>query len=260
MERMERDYSLIDKSLVCRRFEKALDSYSRNATVQSHINKKLLTLLKSNTDKECFNRVLEIGCGPGGLAKLMLDNFSIGELHLNDICGKWEEVLKRELGTSFHRFYACDGESFPFEGMFDLIISASTLQWFHHPEQFFEEAASRMNKGGILIFSSFGCENFKEIRSVTGKGLSYPDTRKLKSRLKSNYEIRFYKEELISLRFASPMDVLRHMKNTGVTATGTTFWGKKDLAEFCSRYNALFGNTGEVKLTYHPVYVYAVKK
>ena len=260
MERMERDCFLIDKELVCRRFGKARDSYARNATVQSHVNEELLSLLKNNAEKKHFARALEIGCGPGSLTKLLVENFRIDELHLNDICPKWEEVLRHELGSSFQHFYGCDGEAFPFEGAFDLLVSASTLQWFHRPEQFFKEAACHMNKGGVLLFSSFGGENFKEIRAVTGKGLSYPNEGQLKNWLKNDYEIRFYKEELISLPFASPVEVLRHMKNTGVTATSVLFWGKKDLAEFCSRYNKLFANGGEVSLTYHPIYVYAVKK
>ena len=260
MERMERDTVLIDKGLVCRRFGKALNSYVQNATVQLHINEKLLSMLKSNTDKIHFERVLEIGCGPGNLTKLLLENFRFDELHLNDICSKWEEVLGVELGGSFQKFYGCDGESFPFEGVFDMLVSASTLHWFHRPEQFFKKAASHMNKGSVLAFSSFGSGNFNEIRTVTGRGLSYPDTQQLKGWLSNDYDLHFVEEESIPLWFASPIEVLRHMKNTGVTATGASFWSRKDLAEFTSRYNALFAENGEVRLTYHPIYVYAVKK
>ena len=260
MEQMDRDSGLIDKGLIRRRFGRALESYRQHATVQGRVNERLITLLKNNTGQSRFNRALEIGCGPGGLAKRLLDEFAVGELHLNDICGEWEEVLRHELGDSFHAFHESDGEAFPFQGRFDLLLSASTVQWFHRPERFFLAAAAHQSKGDVLLFSMFGCENFNEIRTVTGIGLAYPEAEQLKKWLKNDYDVRVYEEELISLRFNSPIEVLRHMKNTGVTATGAAFWGKKDLEAFCSRYNALFVEDGEVKLTYHPIYIYAIKK
>ena len=260
MEQMERDSGLIDKELIKRRFGKALESYRQHATVQGRVNERLIALLKDNAEQSRFNRALEIGCGPGGLAKRLLEEFAVDELHLNDICGEWEEVLRHELGGLFHTFHGCDGENFPFQGRFNLLLSASTVQWFHRPDRFFETAAAHQSTGDVLLFSMFGCQNFNEIRTVTGIGLTYPDAGQLKEWLKNDYDVRFYEEELISLRFNSPIEVLRHMKNTGVTATGAAFWGKKDLEAFCSRYNALFVENGEVKLTYHPVYVYATKK
>ena len=251
---------MIDKELIRRRFGKALESYRQHATVQGRVNERLIALLKDNAGQSRFNRALEIGCGPGGLAKRLLDEFAVGELHLNDICGEWEEVLRSELGDLFHAFYGCDGEAFPFQGRFDLLLSASTVQWFHRPERFFVAAAAHQSKDDVLLFSMFGSENFNEIRTVTGIGLAYPEAEQLKKWLKNDYDVRVYEEELISLHFNSPIEVLRHMKNTGVTATGTAFWGKKDLEAFCSRYNALFVEDGEVRLTYHPIYIYAIKK
>ncbi|MDD6210648.1 MAG: malonyl-ACP O-methyltransferase BioC [Bacteroidales bacterium] len=259
MEQLGRNYQMSNKELLQKRFGKALNTYNDHAVVQFHIHDKLLSFL-SKGEKKHFNRSIEIGCGSGELTKRILHSFSIEEVYLNDICKKWENVLERNMKGSFKKFYHCDGEDFPFEMEFDLITSASAMQWFHNPKFFIEKCASHIPRGGVLLLSTFGPENFREIKHITGKGLLYPSISQLQEWLSPYFKIHILKDELYPLYFSSSLEVLKHMKNTGVTGTGTSHWSKKEFSDFCLRYEHLFLHTEKgVSLTYHPIYIYATK-
>ena len=60
-----------------------------------------------------------------------------------------------------------------------------------------------------------------------------------------------------TLHFDSPIDLLRHLRDTGVTGTpGNRHKG----FNFIKRYRETFGETQEITLTYCPVYIIAHKK
>ena len=105
-----------------------------------------------------------------------------------------------------------------------------------------------------------GKENLKEIAAVTGSGLHYYSLEELKKSLSMHYNIVTAGEERIRLTFATPLDVLYHLKHTGVTAVCRQAWTKGDLQEFCDKYAKLFSCGNAVTLTYHPLYIIARKK
>ena len=134
------------------------------------------------------------------------------------------------------------------------------LQWFVSPEQFFKRCNALLSGHGYFAFSTFGKENLKEIAAVTGSGLHYYSLEELKKSLSMHYNIVTAGEERIRLTFATPLDVLYHLKHTGVTAVCRQAWTKGDLQEFCDKYAKLFSCGNAVTLTYHPLYIIARKK
>ena len=55
-------------------------------------------------------------------------------------------------------------------------------------------------------------------------------------------------------------DVLRHLKDTGVTGIRPCHWTRKKLADFSMRYAGRYAAPdGGVTLTYHPIYIICVK-
>jgi malonyl-CoA O-methyltransferase len=60
-------------------------------------------------------------------------------------------------------------------------------------------------------------------------------------------------EDIISLEFNSPKEVLKHIKNTGVNALSQTIWTKSDLINFEKNYPQT--NQEKFSLTYNPVYI-----
>ena len=102
-----------------------------------------------------------------------------------------------------------------------------------------------------MLFSTFGKENFREIRLISDKTLQYYSKQELENILKPNFCT--IDEEIRILSFKTPSDVLKHMKHTGVNAIENTGWTKGDLIRFENTYNSFCAN--KPTLTYNPIYV-----
>ena len=100
----------------------------------------------------------------------------------------------------------------------------------------------------------------KEIRSVTGQGLPYRSLSELEAALAPHYDLIHSEEEKLHRSFPSPLQVLYHLKETGVTGTGKQHWTRRELNRFCEEYIRLFGDNQSVPLTYHPIYIIAKKR
>ena len=251
METMER---------IITRFSRALASYDQHADAQQQICRKLTGLLSQYTGMH-FRRALEIGCGTGGFTRLLKECCVIDEWYLNDLC----EDCRAKVATLFPGqsplFIAGDAEEITLPGRFDLIASASAFQWMKEPAIFLHKLAEMLVPGGTLLFNTFSPGNLTEIRQLTGKGLTYPSIDQLTEWLEEDFILLHLREEEIILTFATPLDVLRHLKNTGVTATNDGTWTRGRQETFCREYTRFFHTaTNEVKLTYRPLYVLAVKK
>ena len=140
-----------------------------------------------------------------------------------------------------------------------LIVSCSVMQWFEDPERFIRRCHDLLTPGGILALSTFGPDNLREVKDITGSGLDYPPLERLRQMLSSaGLETVAAEEESIVLDFPSAIDVLRHLKHTGVNGIIRTSWTPARLASFSDEYLLRFGTPdGNVTLTYHPVYLIA---
>ena len=115
--------------------------------------------------------------------------------------------------------------------------------------------------GGRLALSTFGPDNFEEIRATTGDGLVYYTSAELAGLLKqAGLTIEEQKEYTRRLEFGSPTDVLRHIKATGVNAIRKPRWTPRRLTDFETLYRSRFStSSGTVTLTYHPILIVARK-
>ena len=82
----------------------------------------------------------------------------------------------------------------------------------------------------------------------------------LEEALRIHYEIVKAHEERICLTFGTPLEVLYHLKHTGVAAVRQQAWTKRNLQDFCDKYARLFSDGRSVTLTYHPIYIIAKKR
>lgn len=250
---------MINKQLVSRRFSRAIESYNREAVAQKQIARRMGDMLGRYLPRPC-NKVLEIGSGTGFLTRCLVDTLHPGQLILNDICQDMSTCFSDLLAGRRAVFWAGDAECLPFPAGQDLIVSCSAFQWFVRPEEFFERCSALLAHHGYMAFSTFGKENLKEVTAVTGTGLAYRSLEEWRQMLDLHYEIVTAGEERITMTFETPLQVLYHLKHTGVTAVGQQAWTKKDLRDFCEKYARLFGNGEAVTLTYHPIYIIAKKK
>lgn len=249
--------------LIARRFTKAIGTYPQEARVQQQIAAKMTRLLEQHLPQRPYRQVVEFGCGTGIYSRLLLRSLQPAHLLLNDICEGMRDCCHDLLSHYEHAvsFVPGDAEQMTFPQGTELITSCSTLQWFEHPETFFHRCKDVLSKQGYFAFSTFGQENMKEIRTLTGQGLSYRSRTELEASLRPLYDIVHSEEDMVRLSFGTPMQVLYHLKQTGVTGTANAAWTRSKLNLFCSEYKRLFpADNGCISLTYHPIYIIAKKK
>lgn len=253
----------IDKSQVAQRFAKAGKSYAKHAIVQKQICQQLLQLMQHYLPSTSLNRMFEIGCGSGNLSHLLMQNFEIKQLFLNDL---YPEVQQHFQAKENLEWLIGDVEQLDFPQSLDLIASSSALQWVGNLEAVFEKCTDALTQQGYLCFSTFGQQNLQEIKTLTGQGLHYLTLEQIQNKLlKQGFEILHLSESLETLNFSHPKAVLQHLKATGVTATASQHrWSKQSLQQFYQDYQQFsqLDQSGQrhYQLSYHPIYCIARSK
>ncbi len=233
------DATISCKPLIRQRFGKAADGYDTNASIQAHVAEKLADMLLHATDRAKTGKLLEIGTGTGMLTRLIHSRLWPAHTTLWDLTDIPDELPGEHL--------TCDAETEIMrvaDESIDIIASSSTIQWFNSPAAFVKQCERALRAGGTIALSTFGPDNFTELQPLlpdAPRYISAEGWRKITDKLLSHCTIT---EEQITLHFDSPLELLRHIHNTGVNATNTTPMRAKSII-----------NAGITSLTYHPIYI-----
>ncbi len=238
----------IDPKLVKNQFKKSLDNYEENAIVQAIMADKLIEHLPF----QYFSSVLELGCGSGLLTKKLIKKITYKKYYANDIVEKSKIYTDKILDD--YVFLGGNAQRLQVNARFNLIISNAMFQWFSNLEKALLYYKGLMNKDGIIAFTTFSPDNFKEIKSLTGLTLEYKNLEEIREILSKNFEILYLENFDYTMTFDNPLAVLAHMKNTGVNALSSKLWGIKEVKDFCDRYKEAYPN---LTLTYSPIIVIA---
>jgi len=254
---------LIDKEIVKKRFGRGMLTYDQHASVQRQICAKMVHCMQKH-ELSSGGRFLEFGCGSGLLTDGVLSTFRPSSYILNDLVAEEKLSVSRlfSQSDSYWEFIEGDAEEISFGNGYDAIISASTLQWFYDLPAFFRKVYNSLAPGGIFAFSTFGPENYTEIRTLLQHGLDYPTKNELTALLKPGFELLCNCDYLEKLHFSNAMEVLRHMKLTGVNGSSQPCISRQKLTDFGQAYRSRYQVPGrdEVTLTYHPIIVIARKR
>ena len=239
------------------RFTRSMSAgdYDRNAIVQQRGYKQLVRLIAEH-GRHHYHHTLEVGCGSGGFTQALCHAIEIDRLTLNDLCPA--TVITAPLPP--HDYIQGNAENALFTARYDLIAAAAAMQWFVRPDRFLEQMAQHLAPRGTLLLSTFGPENFREIRHLTGRGLAYPTIDELRQWLEPHYQIHALEEEHVTLRFATPHEVLKHMHDTGVGAASNRPWMMAEYRHFCRLYPTHYAHPDGLPLTYHPIYLLATRR
>ncbi len=231
---------MIDKSLVKRRFKKSLAKYEENAVIQKIMAEKLIKILPSGE----YNSILEIGCATGLLTRILKKNIRFNHYSVIDIVAEAQDYIKQIIPNA--EFTEGDIEEITINNKYDLIISNACLQWCNNPEKVIEKLKKSLNKGGIIAITLFGEENLKELKEYF----------KLESPVlfKPNNVI-FHDEEKIKIYFNSPLDILKHLKQTGANALKDYKLTRTMLSDFEKYYQKHYNEGEKVYITYNPEYL-----
>ena len=250
---------MINKELIRQKFASSVNTYEEESVAQQHIAQKMAQLLAQHLPASCFKQIVELGCGTGYYSRLLIRRYGEDSLILNDLCPEMLDYCHRQVSEKV-RLLPGDAESVQLPRHTSLLTSCSAFQWFEHPGDFFRHSQTALSRGGYLAFSTFGPDNAKEVRELSGKGLHYLGLEEWKRLIEPYFDLCYAEEERLSYCFSSPLEVLRHLKKTGVTGLGDQPMSCRELHRFLAEYNHRFRVGQEVTLTYHPVYLIARKK
>lgn len=251
---------MVDKTEVKYRFKRNIETYDRYAAIQKQVVRHLSCLLENYLNYGP-RKVLEIGCGTGLLTQILYGKTGPAEWTVNDLV---EEMCRKTVARLKLPFSSClpgDIESVALPQDYDLIVSASTFQWFNDPQQVTVKLAARLKKGGLLAFSTFGRNNLYELKHLTGRGLNYPSITDWENWLSPEFEILHAEERKHILYFRQPLQILQHLKYTGVNGVNSSeIWTRGRLQQFCADYRRFFEQGLTYPLTYYPLYMIGRKK
>lgn len=242
----------INPKSVKKHFEKSLDKYDENAIVQKFIAEKLVQ--ETALIRKDFDNILELGSGTGLLTKEVTKSLKFTSYTVNDLSEKSKKYIDRILKN--YTFISGDAQKINPKKNYDLIISNAVFQWFSNLDEVLNKYKNMLNKGGILAFTTFLPDNFSELKEITGLSLMYKSKNEIEEILNKNYEIIKLKELKQTLEFNSPLELLYHMKNTGVNSLNSKPWTFADVKEFCQKYSKIYHKT---TLTYSSILLIARK-
>lgn len=238
-----------NKELITKRFEKNLKNYNKLAVVQQKIAAELAHRISQQEITP--QKGIEIGSGTGFLTCKLTALYPACNWCAVDIVAKSSEFL-----PAIVSFQSGDAEHMILPDNQNIIASSSTVQWFDDLPKFIERALKTLASHGLIAFSTFGPDNLQEITATTGETLKYYTLEELKTMLPRNYTVLYASEWYETLQFNNPLEVLRHLKATGVNAIESTRWTKSQLKKFQDNYQQLYPT---IPLTFHPQIIIARK-
>jgi malonyl-ACP O-methyltransferase BioC len=203
-----------------------------------------------------FDNILELGSGTGLLTRKIAKNIIFKEFYANDLVEKSQFYVKKYIPDS--NFLYGNALKIKSSRKMDLIISNAMFQWFGDLEKGIDVISGYLANDGILAFSTFTPENFRQVREITGLALNYKTKEEIETILnKLGFEILFCKNYDREMKFNNALEILAHMKKTGVNSLSEKTWSMKKIKDFCEKYAQIYP---DYTLTYSPLIVIAKRK
>jgi len=247
--------------IIRKRFSRQFSSYDDYAVVQRLMAEKLVGQIPVD-GVPCNASVLEVGCGTGFVTQRLAKRIQIGSYVGIDIIAEAEQTVLRVFEDMCNaRFFQIDAADIGTLSVTpDLFVSGATIQWIADLHSFFQQLSEMMPAGGIVAFSTFGADNFREIRAVEGIALQYLGLDRTASLLSANFDVLHAEETTEVLYFPSGYAVLKHIQQSGVNSVVAKRWTRKNLSEFEHAYAQQFACPQGLSLTYNPQYFIAKKR
>lgn len=223
------------------KFHSAIESYDNHATAQNKIATHLCELLLENC-KSNPGSLLEIGPFTGIFTHKYLPHLNPQEVDFVDLFPIEPFNL-----VSKENYHCQDAEKWieNSDKKYDMIVSASTIQWFSNIGEFIKNCRKHLKPGGILAISSFITGNLGELDAYRPVPLHYPAKEDYEKWISGNFTNYHVETDELVMKFRNKRELLMHLKHTGVSAGGNSTGTNIYLPE---NFNTL---------TYRPIYIVA---
>lgn len=249
-----------DQRRIRQSFQRGLDSYHGAATVQAEIAAQLVQMAVAHDLPQPIETALEFGCGTGHLTDRLVQHFQLRSLLLNDLVPEAAQLVAQRASVPT-RAHVGPVETLPLPPRLELIASASTVQWVADLPALMARLSAHLAPGGHLLLSGFGRKQFHELAALGSEAAapSYLDAADWPQMLPAEMQLLAVRQQPRVLMFDTALNLLRHLRQTGVNGQARQGWSRRDLRAFEQRYLARFGVNGQLPLTYDPVLVLARK-
>ena len=146
-----------------RGFDLHAGEYDRHAFVQKRVVAALDGLVSTHLNG-APRRLLDIGCGTGAVLAALAGRYPAAQLCGLDLAFNMCLQAAGQFGAAAQLVNG-DAECLPFrDGSFDLIVSASTLQWVQRLDSCFKECLRVLTPGGLMCAAFFGGRTLWELQ------------------------------------------------------------------------------------------------
>ena len=266
----------VDKRLVKRAFEHAAGRYDAAAVLQHEICRRMLERLEYV--RLAPHAVLDAGTGTGNALDALMKRYPRVPLIALDLARAMLEQARGRLrwwqtlpGLRPPLYPVCaDLERLPFaEAAFGLVWSNLALQWVNDLPRTLADLYRVLAPGGLLMFSTFGPDTLKELRSA----YAAVDDRTHVNRfidmhdigdmlLACGYADPVMDMECVTLTYPEVRALMRDLKAIGahnVTHGRPTALSGKSRLEVLARHYEAFRRDGSLPATFEIVYGHAWK-
>uniref|UniRef100_E6QRE0 malonyl-[acyl-carrier protein] O-methyltransferase n=1 Tax=mine drainage metagenome TaxID=410659 RepID=E6QRE0_9ZZZZ len=272
---MEQDKPLgagVDKQLVRRAFDRAATQYDAHAVLQREIAHRMLARLDYIRHQPA--RVLDVGAGTGYGVQGLRQQYPKAHLIALDLA---LEMLKIACPPSsfWNRWrnastdaVCADMDSLPLQdASVDMVWSGLALQWSNDLRLSFSELRRVLAPGGLLMFSTFGPDTLKELRSAFATVDGYAHVNRFVDMhdigdllLHSGFSDPVMDMEFITLTYADLTSMMQDLKALGAhNVNESRNPGLTSRARWQAFEAAMetFRDQGRLPLTYEVVYGHA---
>jgi malonyl-CoA O-methyltransferase len=266
------------KPAVRRSFGKAAKSYDGHAFLQREIADRLFERL--DYIKLQPATALDIGCGTGCATSKLREHYPDADIVALDIAepmlaaarnqAKSAPWLQRFMHRAPLQSWLCgDAEALPLKSeSIDLAISNLTLQWCN-PERVAKDVARVLRPNGLFMFTTFGPDTLKELRSAFRAVDDKPHVNKFVDMhdigdilVSAGFADPVMDLEIVTLTYAELMPLLKELKGIGahnvLDGRSTGLMGRERWARMVAAYEK-FRKDDRLPATYEVVYGHAWK-
>ncbi len=260
-----------DISQVRHSFNAAVASYDDAAVLQREIGDRLID--KLDFIKLQPKIILEVGSGTGYCTAQLKKCYpsshvialDIADLMLNATKNKLNFIQKIRKQISFT---CADAAYLPFQdNSIDFIFSNLTLQWCPDLDIVFKEFYRVMKPNGLIMFSSFGPDSLKELRSAWSEVDNFSHVNNFvdmhdvgDAMLSAKLADPVLDMEMLTLTYKNIFDLMRDLKNVGAHNINQRrnhgLTGKGQIEKLKQCYEQ-FRTEGVLPLSYEVVYGHA---
>jgi len=208
-------------------FSKHANEYKNYNIIQQIIAK---ALVRDITNKP--KRILELGCGSGQIFNYI--NWNVDYYKAIDFSSKMCELHPKAdfIDIQCMSFDSKEFEESISEEFFDLVISASALQWSNNLPKLLKTLKKSTNEINAVLFTS---NTFKSIQNITKQKSPILDIDTIKDSFLQEYDCEF---EIYNydLKFDNKKDMFDYIKHSGVSGSSNSL-SFKDAKRLYTEYN-----------------------